>query len=83
MIIQQENPPQEIATHEFAESMRPQEIGSKSYYFSLSWAIIAAWKQQSDKAVRHQIGELEAQAFDAIAAEGFALLDAEEEKAAQ
>jgi hypothetical protein len=76
MIIQ-ENPPQELVTPEFAKSrITPQEIASRSYYFSLSWPVVDSWKQR-------QIGDLEAQACDAIAAEGFALLDAEEAKSAQ
>lgn len=44
MIVQKENPPQ-LITPENTEEIGLQGIGSKCYFFNLSWPAFTSWQQ--------------------------------------
>jgi hypothetical protein len=69
MIVQKENPPQELKTQPNSEGIGLQEIGSRCYYYTLNWTTPSAEPIPSS---------FEFADCDAIAREGFAMLDAEE-----
>jgi hypothetical protein len=79
MITQKENPPQRLTSPRSAERTQPEEVGSKCYYFNISWPTVDSWRTGLCAVEERQsVGLDEVAACDEIAAEGFAMLDAEE-----